>query len=328
MSDENPKKDMHLGMFDRPRRDPVMPGDVLAAALSVLWVIVCGVFFFLGRRPDSLISFDTMNFVITVLAVVLPIALIWVAAVAARSVSVVREESMRLQAAMDVLRQNYVELTQTKRLQISQPPAKPMQPSVPSAPKSQTAQPEISFRTSRIAAQSAVAEPEFALGLPDQAAIPSLSAEEFIRAFNFPKTADDRAGFRALKRALSDPRLKPIIQASQDVLTLLSQDGIYMDDLIPDRARPDIWRKFAEGQRGRAIAMLGGVRDRNSLSLAAQRMRSDHIFRDTAHHFLRQFDKVFAAFAPDATDAEIAALADTRTARAFMLLGRVAGTFD
>jgi len=28
------------------------------------------------------------------------------------------------------------------------------------------------------------------------------------------------------------------------------------------------------------------------------------------------------------TDAEIAAMADTRTARAFMLLGRVAGTFD
>ena len=29
-----------------------------------------------------------------------------------------------------------------------------------------------------------------------------------------------------------------------------------------------------------------------------------------------------------ATDAEIAALADTRTARAFMLLGRVTGIFD
>ncbi len=40
------------------------------------------------------------------------------------------------------------------------------------------------------------------------------------------------------------------------------------------------------------------------------------------------FDKVFAGFEPRATDSEISALSDTRTARAFMLLGRVAGTFD
>jgi hypothetical protein len=33
-------------------------------------------------------------------------------------------------------------------------------------------------------------------------------------------------------------------------------------------------------------------------------------------------------FEKNATDTEIVALADTRTARAFMLLGRVAGTFD
>ena len=145
---------------------------------------------------------------------------------------------------------------------------------------------------------------------------------------NFPKTADDKDGFRALRRALNDPHAGRLIQASQDVLTLLSQEGIYMDDLTPDRARPEIWRRFAQGERGRAIAMLGGVRDRSSLALSAQRMRNDHIFRDAAHHFLRQFDKTFAAFEPTASDEEVAALADTRTARAFMLLGRVAGTFD
>ena len=49
---------------------------------------------------------------------------------------------------------------------------------------------------------------------------------------------------------------------------------------------------------------------------------------DVAHHFLRSFDKTVAAFEPNATDAELADLADTRTARAFMLFGRVTGTFD
>ena len=33
-------------------------------------------------------------------------------------------------------------------------------------------------------------------------------------------------------------------------------------------------------------------------------------------------------FEKNATDAELADLADTRTARAFMLFGRVTGTFD
>ena len=36
----------------------------------------------------------------------------------------------------------------------------------------------------------------------------------------------------------------------------------------------------------------------------------------------------FMDFERNATDADIVALANTRTARAFMLLGRAAGTFD
>ena len=80
--------------------------------------------------------------------------------------------------------------------------------------------------------------------------------------------------------------------------------------------------------RGRPVAALGGVRDRSSLALSAARMRNDTIFRDAAHHFLRLFDRMFTQFAETASDAEISELSDTRTARAFMLLGRVAGTFD
>ena len=145
---------------------------------------------------------------------------------------------------------------------------------------------------------------------------------------NFPETAEDEEGFSALRKALKNRQSAQLVQAAQDVLTLLSQDGIYMDDLIPDRARPEVWRQFAQGTRGRAIAALGGVRDRSSLALTSGRMKQDTIFRDAAHHFLRRFDRSFAAFEPEASDAEITALANTRTARAFMLLGRVAGTFD
>ena len=167
-----------------------------------------------------------------------------------------------------------------------------------------------------------------ALGTTVEDITPPLPIEDFIRAMNFPETAEDEAGFTALRAALKDRAAAQLIQAAQDVLTLLSQDGIYMDDLRPDRARPETWRQFAEGARGREVAALGGVRDRSSLALTAGRMKQDPIFRDAAHHFLRRFDKNFAEFAARATDGEISSLADTRTARAFMLLGRVAGTFD
>jgi len=64
------------------------------------------------------------------------------------------------------------------------------------------------------------------------------------------------------------------------------------------------------------------------LALTGSRMREDAVFRDAGHHFLRTFDKTIAEFEKNASDADIADLADTRTARAFMLFGRVTGTFD
>jgi hypothetical protein len=167
-----------------------------------------------------------------------------------------------------------------------------------------------------------------ALGTPPEALAPPVEANDLIRAINFPENAEDEEGFAALRRALADRKVASLIQAAQDVLTLLSQDGIYMDDLRPDLARPDVWRRFAEGERGRPVAALGGIRDRSSLALTAGRMRQDPIFRDAAHHFLRRFDDVLTAVAPRLSDEEIAHFGSTRTARAFMLLGRVTHTFD
>jgi hypothetical protein len=57
-------------------------------------------------------------------------------------------------------------------------------------------------------------------------------------------------------------------------------------------------------------------------------MREDTIFRDATHHFLRKFDQMLQSFEPNASDEELAELSETRTARAFMLLGRVTGAFD
>ncbi len=148
------------------------------------------------------------------------------------------------------------------------------------------------------------------------------------QALNFPNDEHDTDGFAALRRALRDRTARRLVQASQDVLTLLSQDGIYMDDLRPDPVSAEMWRRFAGGERGKGMDRLGAIRDRSSLALAAGRMREDAIFRDAVHHFLRRFDEMLVTFEEHATDTDLLQLAETRTSRAFMLLARATGTFD
>ena len=336
---ENPENG-HDDQLDRPAPGaapsvPSVPSPyramVTAAVLSLVWIAGCTAYFLTvpGAAPASR---SPVSGFANAVAVILPLVLLWFTAAAAQRVSQVRAETERLKIALASLRKTYLALQQTQSTKIT--------PAGTSAPP-----PSDSFVAfaSRRASQATSAPPVQPASTPPpvddpvQAQLPLMSpaltsdgpvsVDDFISAMNFPKTADDEAGFDALRRALADPYVNRLIQASQDMLTLLSQDGIYMDDLSPDIARPELWRRFAEGERGRAVAMLGGVRDRSSLALSAQRMREDHIFRDTAHHFLRQYDKTFAAFADTATDDEILRLTNTRTARAFMLLGRVAGIF-
>ena len=155
-----------------------------------------------------------------------------------------------------------------------------------------------------------------------------LSHEDFVRAANFPHSSEDRVGFTVLRLALENDKTSPFIRAAQDILTLLSQEGIYMDDLDPEKTRAETWRHFGQGKRGKDIASLGGIRDRKILEKVSQRMRDDVVFRDAVHHFLRKFDLVFTEFCEDANDDNLTLFAETRSGRAFMLLGRIAGTFD
>jgi hypothetical protein len=73
---------------------------------------------------------------------------------------------------------------------------------------------------------------------------------------NFPENEHDKDGFRTLRRALEDPGTERLIRASQDVLTLLSQDGIYMDDLQPRSLPP---RGLAALRQGRTRAHRRGA---------------------------------------------------------------------
>lgn len=324
-----------LGIYDKPQVTAVTGIEVVALVLSAIWLIGSAVFFLMGSDTPA-DSVDSTRFLVTMLAVFMPVAMIWVAAIAARASRVMREESQRLQAAIDGIRQTYIAQQHGRDSGVEPSMARKLDDNPAAMRKTDTTFATIQTRRDSEREQHALPQarpavddqPKLALGTTAEDIAPPLATSDFIRALNFPETAEDQEGFAALRKAMKHRETSKLVQAAQDILTLLSQDGIYMDDLRPDRARPEIWREFANGARGRAVAQLGGVRDPSSLARTAGRMKQDPIFRDAAHHFLRRFDKAVSAFAETATDEEITCLSDTRTARAFMLLGRVAGTFD
>lgn len=327
-----------------PRARP-LPGSRLsgveriALALTLVWFALVLVFFLL--IPDSGSGFDALSLTMALVGIFLPVAMIWVAAVTARTAREMRAEAQDLKRSVEAMRsawvsQQTVRSGQTVERKLDEIAAAARQAesaivTFTSRRDAQATQPSADRKAALAAPRPAPPgedQPALALGTPAEDLRAPVSVADFILALNFPDSPDDREGFRALRRALEDRTMAKLIRAAQDVLNLLAQDGIYMDDLKPDRARPELWRRFARGERGREVAALGGVRDRSSLALTSGRMRGDTIFRDAAHHFLRQFDKTFTEFEKNATDQDVIDLADTRTARAFMLLGRVTGTFD
>lgn len=319
-----------------PQTNAPTTTDLVALALGLTWVLGVGVYLLFagaaGAAPGSVL--------VTILVLLVPPLVLWLVAAQLRMGRVLRAEIAALRLQLTHGTPTTPAQSTPKNLGHVKPvsAAQSSETNVP-APEKRLDRDRAATRSaskpggfaSRRAPKTpppAETQPRLDLDAPHAMSEPPISTAEIISALNFPTSADDAEGFRILRRVRKDPLVGKLIQASEDVLTLLSKDALYVDDLAPDRARPEIWRKFAAGERGRTVAALGGIRDRASLSLVASRMKQDPIFRDATHHFLRQFDHGFARFAETASDAEIVALSDTRTARAFMLLGRATGTFD
>jgi hypothetical protein len=207
---------------------------------------------------------------------------------------------------------------QPKRSREKAPPAESQAPAEPEPELALTTQPPA---VEAVQAEEAVpAPPDEATARPDWATV--------VRALDFPRDADDREGFRALKAALRHHGLAQVLQSAEDVLNLLSQEGVFVDDLAMRPVDVAAWRRFVAGVRGPEIAGIGGIDDPRALEVARNLMRSDSIFRDSALFFQRRFDRVLAEYGREASDARIEELAATRSGRAFMLLLRLSGSLD
>ncbi len=315
----------------------------IALAITIFWLLACTIYIFGVPGALAEASSSLLTLMITFMAMFFPVIVIWTVAYVSNSVRIMQAETNVLRTSMDQIKTVLSEKPQQDdtalKEQLAEIAALTQQTDsrLNELAQLQTAAPMAEPTTVRSDAAALVEkapEPDdlsqttLPLQTPTGPERMPITVPEFIKALNFPENAEDKEGFRVLRRAFEERELGKLLQASQDVLTLLSQDGIYMDDLNPDKPLPTVWRRFASGQRGLTVSALGGIRDRSALTLAKTRLKNDPVFRDAAHHFLRKFDQILIEFEPMAEDSELLEMSMTRTARAFMLLGRVAGSFD
>lgn len=294
------------------------PVLLIGFVLSAIWaVLVLGFWLLIPVSSDAETGGITRLAVI--IGVVMPLIAIWLTVGLARTISELRQDAAELRSDLDQLKQR-----------ASRPPKPALGQSV-SEPSSATQLPSAQPRP---AFPAAIAQPRQPATAPRQASMDFDSPEPtpvpsdiLVLALNFPNDANDHETIAALRTALKEPETARVLRAAQDVVTLLAGHGVFMDDLAPDHVPPAVWRQFAEGERGGTTARIGGIRDADALDLVSTLLRGDEIFRDTAHHFLRHFDTLLTRDVPRLEDIQVQALADTRTARGFMLIGRAAGAF-
>ncbi len=347
---------------DRPAADT--PVTLAAWGATVAWLLISALVFFGMAGGEA--GLDPLRVMMVPVAVFGPVALIWIAAFLTRRVSALTRAVDRLEqggAGGDLSRRLDALARGQERLRAAlgdpgpserdgSPDAAPVAPDPAPAEKASaparaatsgrasaaTAPPADASASERAAprppaGQAAAAgdnpppEPAPRLDLPGGAADRPLEPATLIAALQFPADASDEAGFHALRRAMRDPAAKPVVTAAQDLLTLLSEVDLYMDDVAPAPADAAVWRRFAAGERGAAVAGIGGAATPETEARVTERLRADPIFRDAAHHFVRLFDRLLADRAPDLSDEDLRALAATRSARAFALVGRSLGTF-
>lgn len=286
---------------------------LVGLALTAIWAVLLLIFWLLFPVGNE-VEHSGFTRLLIMVGILMPFILIWVAVTMSHVVTGLRRESRMLRVELDQL------------TQLAKTPPKP-------AAAADTAEPGIATATRRPAplpsrrAKPPTKPPEQTSMQFDTPEPTHVAAGTLVLALNFPDDANDHETISALRIALKDPETARVLRAAQDVVTLLAEQGVFMDDLPPNHASPEIWRQFAEGDRGRSAARIGGIHDAEALEIVSELLRGDEIFRDTAHHFLRHFDTLLTRNIAQLDDPHIHALADTRSARSFMLIGRAAGVF-
>ena len=293
----------------------------LGLALSVVWLVLVLLFWLLVPGADQ--GGSGIGRLLAFVGVVMPLVLIWLAVTLADAIAALRAEAEDLRLRLSQLRDG------GPRTDNGRGAGPVMGGGIAPAPPTSSlpADPGRARQAAHPAARARPADSrQTSMALDDVQPV-QVPVQMLVLALNFPDGPDDTETIVALRTALKDQDHSRVLRAAQDVITLLAGHDLYMDDLPPQPAPISLWHRFAEGARGQAIAGLGGIHDPTALEIAATLLREDEIFRDSAHHFLRNFDVMLTRNLPRLDDDQIRQLSDSRSARAFMLLGRAAGIF-
>lgn len=300
---------------EQGRNRPVLIG--LAASLGWLVLILLLAWLVPEAEPaEGEGGFTTSLF--WLLGVLLPLTLIWFAVWSARGLARLRLEAEELRATLAQMQAGAAPRAEWPQAGLDPGPSAPPRPVTPARPQP--------------LARAAVPAPRPVPADAGQTALdlgmanaPELTPSELFLALNFPDGPEDREAIRCLRLALADPMLARLIRAAQDVVTLLAGQGVYMDDLAIRETDGRLWLRFAEGSRGEAVAGLAVIEDAAALDAAGDMLREDEVFRDVAHHFLRHFDRLLGQRVGQDDPQVLAALAETRSGRAFVLMAQATG---
>lgn len=287
---------------------------------SLAWLVLVMLSSWL--RPDSQDDGGLLAWLVWLLGVGLPLALIWFAVHCAQVLDVLRAEADGLRLALAQMRGTDDPLHDIPAAPVMGPGIAPVTPhsassGAPLRPAPAPRRPvQVPPRPPLHPADAAQAQP---------AKVPVLSPTELYFALNFPEGPEDHEAVRCLQLALADPELARLIRAAQDVITLLAGRGIYMDDLPVPETDAALWQRFAQGSRGQAVAGLAVIDNAAALNATGTMLADDEVFRDVAHHFMRRFDRLLTRRGQTEDGAVLAVLAETRSGRAFILLAQVSG---
>lgn len=172
---------------------------------------------------------------------------------------------------------------------------------------------------STVADEAVSADPD-----PAPQAEAALSLHTVIRALSFANDDDDTEGFEAVDQAMDDERIAGILDASQRVLHRLAEIDIFMDNLTPDIATPEVWRLHAANAGDNEISMLGGIAETHVFEQVTRLLEQDPEFREQATLMMRRLNENMLHIIGAADDDQILQFARSRTVLAFILLGNVA----
>ena len=148
-----------------------------------------------------------------------------------------------------------------------------------------------------------------------------------LKALHFPSDKNDTSGFVALNLARKNNSIFQLLRVSEDFLNLLAQDGIYLDDLKIEPPPVKAWLNFIDPEKKLCSRRLSCNGVDTQIKNLKVRIKSDTVFRDTALMLMRRFDKLLRDKLHSAEDHQIFQIANTRSGKAFLIVGRILDTF-